>query len=88
MDLNFLLDYSVPVIVGICLCLGFVIKQSLEHIPNKYIPLIMAAVGLFINICINRGVSAEIVLSGMFSGLLSTGLYELFRNMIDKGGEK
>lgn len=88
MDLSYLMEYSVPVIVGLCLCIGFVIKQSLEFIPNKYIPLIMAAVGLFVNVWISKAISAEVALSGMFSGLISTGLYELFRNMVNKGGMK
>lgn len=84
MDLDFLVKYAVPVIVGICLCVGFVIKQSLEFIPNKYIPLIMAVLGLAINLAVNMSITADIVLGGLFSGLVSTGLYELFRYLIHR----
>lgn len=88
MDLSFLMEFSAPVIVGICLCVGFVIKQSLSFISNKYIPLIMAVLGLFINISIHHTLTAEIALQGMFSGLISTGMFELFRNLIDRGNNK
>lgn len=84
MDLSFLTEYAVPVIVGLCLCLGFVIKQSLDFIPNKYIPLIMAVTGLLVNVAINSAISASIALGGVFSGLISTGMYELFRNFIER----
>ena len=72
--------------MGICLCVGYIIKNSLDFIPNKYIPLIMGILGLIINILINlaTGISAEVVLGGLFSGLASTGLYEMFRNLINK----
>ena len=30
MDLSFISEYAVPVIVGICLCVGYVIKTSLD----------------------------------------------------------
>lgn len=82
MDMEFLMQYTVPVIVGICLCLGFVIKRSIGCIPNKYIPLIMAIVGLLVNVAMNKTITADIALSGLFSGLVSTGMYELFRNII------
>lgn len=87
MDLSFLAEYQVPMIVGICLCVGFVIKQSLSFIPNNYIPLLMAVLGLLVNIGINKNFTGEIVLQGLFSGLISTGLYEMFRNIINKGGK-
>lgn len=86
MDLSFLAEYQVPIIVGICLCIGYVIKHSLCFIPNKYIPLLMAVLGLIVNIGINKNITAEIVLQGLFSGLISTGLHEAFRNIINKGG--
>ena len=87
MDLAFLTEYISIVVVGICLCVGYIIKTSLDFIPNKYIPLIMGILGLIINILINisTGINANIVLSGLFSGLASTGLYEAFRNIISKG---
>ena len=86
MDLSFLKDYIVVVIVGICLCVGYIIKKSLDFIPNKYIPLIMGLLGLIINICINLPtVTADIVLGGLFSGLASTGLYEAFNQLINNG---
>ncbi|MTO63167.1 holin, partial [Turicibacter sanguinis] len=36
MDLSFLQTYCIPVIVGICLCVGYVIKNSLTLVQNKY----------------------------------------------------
>lgn len=85
MDLSVLTQYLSIIVVGICLCIGYVIKNSLDFIPNKYIPLIMLVLGLAINILINiNGINAEVILTGMFSGLASTGMYEMFRNLINK----
>lgn len=83
--MEFLTNYAVPVIVGICLCIGYVLKHLVPTDKiNKFIPLIMAAIGLGLNMWINMGVSPEIILGGLFSGLSSTGLYEAFRNLIEK----
>lgn len=86
MDISALSQYLSIVVVGICLCVGYIIKNSLDFIPNKYIPLIMGVLGLIINILINlsTGITAEVILGGLFSGLASTGLYEMFRNLISK----
>ena len=88
MDLSVLSQYLSVVEVGICLCVGFVIKNSLDFIPNKYIPAIMLVLGTTINILMNlNGINAEVILVGMLSGLASTGLYELFKNFINKEGK-
>ena len=86
MDLSILMEYLSIVVVGICLCVGYIIKNSLPFIPNKYIPLIMGILGLTINVLSNlsTGITAEVVLVGLFSGLASTGFYEMFRNLINK----
>lgn len=85
MDLTILTQYFDVIVVGICLCIGYVIKTSLDFVPNKYIPLIMLIIGTILSI-ISSGISLISVLSGMISGLASTGLYEAFRNLIgDKG---
>lgn len=85
MDLSVLTQYLSIIVVGICLCIGYVIKNSLDFIPNKYIPLIMLVLGLAINILINiNGINAEVILTGMLSGLASTGMYEMFKNLIYK----
>lgn len=86
MDLTILTQYLSIVVVGICLCVGYIIKHSLDFIPNKYIPLIMGVLGLIINVLINlSNLSAEVILVGLFSGLASTGLYETFKNILNKG---
>ena len=86
MDLSFISEYAVPVIVGICLCVGYVIKTSFSSIDNKYIPLIMVILGVALNIWINMNVTPEIILAGMFSGLASTGLHQAFKQLM--GGNK
>jgi Na+/glutamate symporter len=88
MDITVLSSFANVIIVGICLCVGYVIKHSLDFIPNKYIPLIMACLGLVMSICTNLDkITLEVILTGLFSGLASTGLHQAFKNLIEKGDE-
>ncbi|WP_018592636.1 phage holin family protein [Terrisporobacter glycolicus] len=84
MDLTFLNDYVVLVIVGICVCVGYVLKNSFPSLDNKYIPLIMAILGVVLNVWIVKIISPDVILGGMFSGLASTGLHQLFVTLINK----
>lgn len=82
MSLDFMNDYLVIVVLGICLCVGYVIKTS-TSISNKYIPLIMAVLGVCLNVWISMTFTPEILLGGLFSGLASTGLHQLFTRLIN-----
>ena len=82
-DLSFLTNFAVPIIVGICLCIGYVLKNLVTtDAVNKYIPLIMAVLGVVLNAWMNMSFTPEILLGGLVSGLASTGLYEAFKNFI------
>lgn len=84
--MEFLNEYSVPVIVGICLCIGFILKNLVTTDKiNKFIPLIVAVIGVFVNTWLNAWtITPEILLSGMFSGLASTGMHQMFKQFIEK----
>ena len=84
--MEFLNEYSIPVIVGICLCIGFILKNLVTTDKiNKFIPLIVAVIGVVVNAWLNTStVTPEILLSGMFSGLASTGMHQLFKQFIEK----
>ena len=84
MDITFLNDYVVLVVVGICLCIGYVLKNSFPKLDNKYIPLIMAILGVVLNVWIAKEITPDILLAGMISGLSSTGLHQSFKQMLDK----
>lgn len=87
MDLTFLQDYLVFVILGICLCVGYVIKTS-TSINNRYIPLIMSILGVVLNVWMNMSFTPDILLGGLFSGLASTGLHQLFKQLINVSDEE
>ena len=87
-DLSYLLEFIDPIILGICLLMGYALKNAFEKFPNRLIPLVSMLVGLAISILLNlrTGLTAEVILGGMISGLASTGLYEMLRNLINKKG--
>ena len=90
-DVSFLLEYIDVITLGICICVGFALKYAkiFEKLGNHYIPLSMLTLGCIINIITHIGnVNASVVLGGMVSGLASTGLYEMIRNLINKDGNK
>lgn len=84
--MDFLENYVILVVLGICLCVGYVLKNLIPNEKiNRFIPLIMAFLGCFINIWVSKWqIYPEILLGGLVSGLSSTGLYEAFRNFIKK----
>ena len=89
MDLTTLLDYLSIVIVGICLCVGYILKNIVPtDTVNRFIPLIMGVVGLALNMWMMGAITPDVILGGLFSGLASTGLYEAFANLIKKADTK
>ena len=86
MDLSMLTDFMSPLILVAGLVVGYVIKHAIPNKTiNRYIPLILAVMGAALNCWANMGVSPEIVVIGAVSGLSSTGVYQLFSQLIEKG---
>ena len=55
MDITFLTNFDIPLIVGICLCLGYIIKNIVPNDNiNRFIPLAMGVVGVAINVWVNK----------------------------------
>ena len=82
--MEFLTQYSSPIIVGICLCIGYILKNVIPtDVLNKFIPLIVAILGIGLNCWMTLDISPEILLVGMFSGLASTGLHQAFKKFLE-----
>ena len=87
MDLSFITEYFVPVVLAGCLATGYVVKKWIKDVDNKFIPTIVAVLGVFLSIWINGWqITPEIILSGFISGLSSTGLHQAFVQFI--GGKE
>lgn len=84
MNISFLTEYTIPTVAGICLCVGYVFKNVIatEKI-DRFIPLLMAVLGVILNSWIHMAFTPEILLGGLFSGLSSTGLHQIFKQMLE-----
>lgn len=82
--MEFLSEYMTPVIVGLCLVVGYIVKHWIEDVDNKFIPTICAVLGVGVAVWINwPAITPEVILSGAFSGLVSTGLHQMFKQHIN-----
>ena len=65
MDITFLAEYAVPLIIGICLCIGYILKNLIPTDKvDRFIPLIMGILGIVINIWLNMAFTPTILLGG------------------------
>lgn len=86
MDMNVILEFISPIILIACLIVGYVVKHAIPNETiNRYIPLIVTVLGILLNMWANVDINLQIVVTGAMSGLASTGLYELFSQLIEKG---
>lgn len=82
MNIDFLADYIVLVAFGVCICVGWILKQW-KVIPNNIIVPALAIIGVVINMWSNDWtITPEILLGGMFSGIAASGAYEYIKRFI------
>lgn len=86
-DLSQISTYLMPSVVILCLCVGYVVKNLIpSDSVNRFIPLIVAVVGLVAGvgsaIATGAGVSLDLIVGSIVSGLASSGLYDGFKNII------
>lgn len=82
--MEFLNAYLHPVILGICLVSGYIIKHWLPDVDNKIIPTVVTALGIVLALWISGWhFTPQILLTGALTGLASTGLHQLFRQWLD-----
>lgn len=87
--MEFLNEYIVLVVFGVCLCVGYMLKHAVTTDKiNKFIPMIMGFLGVALNCWMNQfAFNPEILLGGLFSGLASTGMHQAFSQLINKKTE-
>lgn len=85
MDISFITDMYVPIIMVACLIVGFIVKKWIHDVEDKWIPTIVTILGAVLGFVIN-GASIEAIVAGAVTGLASTGLHQLFKQLIEGGG--
>ncbi len=82
MDITTIIEqFYMPIIIVACLCIGYILKK-IDFVPDKFIPLIMGILGVTFAF-ISNGLSFEVFVGGLFSGLASTGLHQVFKQIIE-----
>lgn len=84
--IKFITDMYVPLIIVACLIVGYIIKKWVADVDNKWIPTIVTVLGAVLGIVLN-GFGVEQIIAGAVSGLASTGLHQLFKQLIEGGGD-
>lgn len=79
-------EYINVIVVGVCLCVGYILRHVITtNKINRWIPLIVGCLGVIISVWINMALTPQILLTGLISGLSSTGFYEMFKKFIKRG---
>lgn len=81
-DFAELSKYFVLVVMVACLVVGYILKTSFTSFPNKYIPTVLALIGMTLNLAVS-GLSIESAVYGAVMGLASTGLHQAFTRFIE-----
>lgn len=86
MDLTFISELYVPIVLVACLVIGYCVKHItwLDKLSNEYIPTILAVLGATIACIANQEISLETIVAGAVTGLASTGLHQAFSQIINK----
>ncbi len=77
MDIKFVDEFTIPIIVAACLAIGTVMKYWLPT-DNKWIPTVLLTVGA-VSGAILFGADYEGIVKGMISGLAAVGLNQVFK---------
>lgn len=81
MNLDFVTNLYIPLVIAVCLVVGYLMKKFLPT-DNKYIPLTVTVLGAILGCIDAHAVTLVAIASGMISGLASTGLHQIFKQIL------
>ena len=82
LDFTQVTNYFVLVVLVACLVVGYILKTSFTSFPNKYIPTVLALIGMTLNLAVS-GLSIESAVYGAVMGLASTGRHQSCTRFIE-----
>ena len=85
--MELLQGYMIPVVLGICLFGGWLIKHC-TPIPNRFIPLIVSVLGVLLAVWVKMSLTPDVLLAGLASGLASTGMHQVVDNLVQDQKEE
>lgn len=85
MDITFITSMYMPLIVVACLVVGYIMKKWITDVDNKFIPTTVCVVGAVLACVVSQAVSVPIIVAGAVSGLASTGMHQMFTQLIETG---
>ena len=76
-------NYIIIPIILVCLIVGYILKNIVTTDKiNKFIPLIMAVLGVLLSLWLNEWTfTMDVLLGGLASGLASSGAYDGYKGL-------
>ncbi len=81
MNLDFITELYIPVVLIACLVIGVVLKKWYP-LDNKWIPTVLVVVGAVLGCVANGIVTLDSVVAGAVTGLASTGFHQAFKQLL------
>ena len=77
-------EMYIPVVVIACLLVGYIMKKWIKDVDNKWIPTIVFVLGGVLGCVATQTVDLQTIVAGCASGLASTGMHQLFKQLIEE----
>ena len=82
--LEFLGEFYIPIVMAVCLAVGYILKHWISDVDNRIIPTVLAILGATCA-CVNvQEISLQIITAGMITGLASTGVHQMFSQWVER----
>lgn len=83
-NLQFISELYVPIVMAICLSVGYILKRWTKDENHRIIPTVLAILGAVCACIHTRSITLEAIASGAVTGLASTGIHQAFKQIIEK----
>ncbi|MBQ7985958.1 MAG: phage holin family protein [Clostridia bacterium] len=83
-NLQFISELYVPIVMAICLCVGYILKHWTDDKKHRIIPTVLAILGAVCACIYEKSITLEAIASGAVTGLASTGIHQAFKQIIEK----
>lgn len=87
MSLDFIIELYIPIVLAACLVAGFVLKKWCPT-DNKWIPTVLVLLGAILGCVASGSISLESIVAGSVTGLASTGLHQVFKQLLNLGSNE